>query len=318
MILFLYGPDSYRSRQKLDEIIRQNQEAHKSGLNLIVIDCTNSDFQDFQNALGTISMFEEKKLIILKGALASPSFEKSIGDYKTRMLAGQDNVVFYEDGKVDSRKSLFKFLKEKSSAQEFELLEGEGLKTWVEREFRGHGFELDPKAFNLLILYCGSDTWRISNEAKKLVANKAGGAKEGGKKKISEEDVKNLVKGSMEIGIFKAIEAVSAKNKKLALKYLHSLLEKGDSPLYLLSMVNYQFRNLLAIKDLLDRKTQYPLLAKKSGLHPFVVKKSLEACRLFSLAELKKIYRKIFQIDLEIKTGKIEPETALDFLLASV
>jgi DNA polymerase III delta subunit len=36
------------------------------------------------------------------------------------------------------------------------------------------------------------------------------------------------------------------------------------------------------------------------------------------MPELKKIYRKIFQIDSDIKTGKIEPETALDLLLAEI
>ena len=36
------------------------------------------------------------------------------------------------------------------------------------------------------------------------------------------------------------------------------------------------------------------------------------------MPELKKIYQKIFQIDLDIKTGKIEAETALDLLLAEI
>ncbi|MDO8424704.1 MAG: DNA polymerase III subunit delta [bacterium] len=315
MIIFIYGQDSYRSRQKLNEIIDQNQKAHKSGLNLRVIDCPNSDFQDFKNALETISMFESKKMIILKNAFSSPAFEKPIDEYKERMLGGQDNIVFYEDGKADSRKSLFKFLKKKSSAQEFELLTGGNLRNWIGEEFKKYGLEIGSKVSDLLILYCGSDTWRIANEAKKIAANKSGGT---GKKEALEEDIKSLVKGDLEIDIFKTIEAISAKNKKLALRYLHSLLEKGDSSIYLLSMISYQFRNLLLIKDLTERKTQYQMLAKKSGLHPFVVKKSWEACRPFSLLELKEIYRKIFQADLDVKTGKIDPETALDLLLVSV
>ncbi|MBI4101723.1 MAG: DNA polymerase III subunit delta, partial [Candidatus Nealsonbacteria bacterium] len=75
---------------------------------------------------------------------------------------------------------------------------------------------------------------------------------------------------------------------------------------------------LVLVKDLLERKTQYPLIAKIANLHPFVVKKAWEACRSFSLAELKKIYQKIFQADLDAKTGRMEPEVALDLLLASI
>jgi DNA polymerase III delta subunit len=53
-------------------------------------------------------------------------------------------------------------------------------------------------------------------------------------------------------------------------------------------------------------------------MHPFLVKKSYEQAQKFSLVELKKIYQKIFEVDLGIKTGKIEPETALDLLISRI
>lgn len=312
MIIFLYGPDNFRSRQKLAEIVEQNKKTHKSGLNLISLDCLNSDFQDFKNAFETISMFESKKLIVLKNVFSNALFEKSLQGCKEQMMGSKDNIVFFEDGKIDSRKSFFKFLKEKALSHEFKELRGSDLRKWIIKEFQKYRLEPDLKAVDLLSLYFASDTWRISNEIKKIAANKLG------KSRVSEEDVKNLTRASAEMSIFKAIEAVSAKNKKLSFECVHSLLEKGEHPLYLLSMINYQFRNLLLVKDLLERKTQYHLMSEKSGLHPFALKKSLEQCGYFSLAELKKIYQKIFQADLSAKTGKADPEIALDFLLASI
>jgi len=41
-------------------------------------------------------------------------------------------------------------------------------------------------------------------------------------------------------------------------------------------------------------------------------------CNQFSIEQLKKIYQKIFQADSDIKTGKIEPELALDLIVASI
>ena len=79
-------------------------------------------------------------------------------------------------------------------------------------------------------------------------------------------------------------------------------------------MVAYQFRNLLIIKELMEKGEPYGAIAKKSGLHPFVVQKTYYLCNQFSLLELKKIYNKIFQTDADIKIGKIEPELALDLL----
>ncbi|MCX6720019.1 MAG: hypothetical protein NTV36_02835, partial [Candidatus Staskawiczbacteria bacterium] len=125
---------------------------------------------------------------------------------------------------------------------------------------------------------------------------------------VTREDVALLVKPNIENDIFKTIDALASKNKKLALSLLHKHLDNGDNSLYLLSMIAYQFRNLLIIKE----------NPRNSGLHPFVVQKSLYLCNQFTIEQLKKIYRKIFQVDLDIKTGKVEPELALDLLLAEI
>ena len=85
-------------------------------------------------------------------------------------------------------------------------------------------------------------------------------------------------------------------------------LDNGDNALYLLSMIAYQFKTLLTIKE----------NPRNSGLHPFVVQKTLYLCNQFTAEQLKKIYQNIFQADLDIKTGKIDPELALELLLFEV
>lgn len=151
----------------------------------------------------------------------------------------------------------------------------------------------------MLANYVGPDLWRLSNEIEKLANYK---------KTIERQDIEFLIKPNTENEIFKTIDAFASKNKKLALDLLHKHLDDGEAPLYLLTMIAYQFRNLLIIKE----------NPRGSGLHPFVVQKSEYLCRQFSFEQIKKIYLKIFQIDLDIKVGKIEPETALDLLLAEI
>ena len=162
---------------------------------------------------------------------------------------------------------------------------------------------------DMLINFVGNDLWRMTNEIDKLCAFKP---------TIEKDDVELLVKPDIQTDIFKTIDALASKDKKQALYLLHKHLEDGDSPLYLLSMITYQFRNLLIIKELQESGKPYASIVKKSGLHPFVVKKSYYLCGKFSMPELKKIYYKIFQADLDIKIGKIEPETALDLLVSEI
>ena len=122
---FLHGQDSYRSKQKLKEIVEKYKSSKKSGLDLVYIDASKSDFQDFYNNFKTFSMFKEKKLVVLKNLFSSPphqSFSRTSGvgasknfqeDFlnEIKKLESMDDViVVYESDEVDQRLKIFKVL----------------------------------------------------------------------------------------------------------------------------------------------------------------------------------------------------------------
>jgi DNA polymerase-3 subunit delta len=301
-------------KEKLKEIVEHYGKAHKSGLNLRNFDCRESNkpvFSDFKDDIRQISMFKEKKLAIITNVFSDADFRERFLKEAEKFLQSGDIILFYEPGEIDKRGKLFKFLKKNAECQEFEPLSGQKLKNWVKKEFGKREVKINQEALETLCEYVGGDLWRMSNEIRKLASFRREGA-------VGTEDVRALIKPKIETDIFKTIDAVSQKNKKRALELLHKHLEKGDSPLYLLTMINYQFRNILIVKDFIERRRPYGVILKKSGLHPFVARKSYFQSQKFSFPELKKIYRNIFQADLDIKTGRINPETALDLLIAEI
>lgn len=299
----------------MQEIIEEYKKVHKSGLNLIIMDCQNADFEDLKRELETVSMFKEKKLIIVRNVFSSAEFEKQLSDYKDGLLNNKnDTIVFFEDGKADSRMPFFKFLEKNSKSQEFKFLANWQLLAFAKKEFEKYGVKIKNEAQKQLVIFCGNDLWRLANEIKKLAAFKI----QDKTQEIDLREVEQMVNSEIEGDIFKTIDAIARKNKKQALGLLHKHLADGDSVPHLLSMINFQFRNLLLVKDLLEKKTQYHLISQKAGIHPFVARKSYELCERFTLSEIKKIYQKIFQADLNIKTGKIESQTALDMLISEI
>jgi len=307
MIIFLYGEDSYRSREKLNEIINHYKETHKTGLNLRHCDGQDLDFQDFKNELQTMPMFKEKKLLILSNVFSNQEFKEEFLKNSDKLVKSNQVVVFYEDKEIDCDDSFFKFLRKQAKTQKFPVFNTQQLRNWLKKEFAKHQTEIEPRALDKLIEFVGNNLWQLSNEVKKLSAFKKA-------QKIGVKDIKLLVKSKIDTDIFKTIDALGLRRKSQALNLLHQHLEKGDSPSYLLTMINYQFRNILEIKDLLERGQ--PLT--RSKLHPFVIKKSYQQAQRFTLDELKKIYRKIFEVDYNIKTGKLEPQTALDLFIAEI
>ncbi|MDP2864222.1 MAG: DNA polymerase III subunit delta [bacterium] len=315
MVIFLYGPDTYRSRQKLNEIIANYKKIHKSGLNLKYFDFKKDSYQEFKDEFQTISMFQEKKLVVLENTFSNAEFKRKFLENSKKFIDSKNIILFYEENEFSKNDALFNFLKKQAKVQEFELLAGQKLKNWVKKEFEKYQCQISDMALGKLIEFTANDLWQITNEIKKLVSYK-------GKQKVGEEDVELLVRPKIEADIFKTIDAISSRNKKQALILIHKHLEKGDSPLYLLSMINFQFRNLLLVKSCESKGELYindmRILSKKLKLHPYVIRKSIQQARRFTIDELKKIYQKIFEVDLNIKTGKIDPQTALDLLITGV
>lgn len=295
----------------MKEIVEHYKKVHKIGLNLKSFDGRDFPFEEFENEFKTFSMFKEKKLTVLKDIFSGKKDQERFQDIFKELKQSDDIILIFEEGKPDSRTSLYKFLKKYGKSQEFKPLEGANLRKWVEDQFARLGTNITKEGLEKLILSAGNDSWQLSNEIKKLASFKRKG-------KVELKDVDLLVKPKFETDIFRTIDAIAQKRRKAALILIHKHLEKGDNPLYLLTMINFQFRNLLMVKDLMEKNQPYYNIQKITGLHPFVVRKSYEQAGSFSLENLKKIYRKIFEVDLAIKRGKMGAEAALDLLLADL
>jgi len=310
MLILLYGEDTFRSRQKLNQIIEQYKTKHKTGLNLIRFTENNLDFGKVKQSAEVVSMFDEKKLIILENILKNKSFSEEFSKYitKSKLKNNQDViVVVFQEGKLASPS----YKNKASMFEEFKILKGIELNNWLKKQAVENKINISPAAASKLVAYVGEDLWQINNELNKLASYKAGEI-------IEEQDVDTLVKAKLDVNIFKTIDALAQRDKRTAFKLLHEHLEQGENEIYLLTMFTYQLRTLIKLKDLMDRGTQYYDLAKKAGLHPFVVKKSSAQLQNFSLDQLKKIYQRLLEIDLGIKRGRWDGPTALDLLIGEI
>ena len=309
MIIFLYGEDLYRKKEKEKEIVSGYKEKHKSGINLKYFDCSKGDFsiKEIRLQSSQVSMFKEKKLYIFYNPFSKKEeFLKELKNFEK-----SEDVFLFIDEKMNEKDKLFKELKEKSSSQEFSFLGGLKLKNWVKKEFEKFGKKIKETEINYFILSVGSDLWLAHNEINKI-------ANFSEKEEITKEDIETFLKKDIKNDIFKTIDAMGEKNKKTAIKLIRFHLEKGENPLYLLSMIIYQFRNILIIKDFITRGENYNSAFKKAKIHPFVFRKTYAQSLKFDLSELKKIYKKLLDVDLKIKTGKGDKEIEIELFVAGI
>ncbi len=315
MIIFLYGEDAFRAGLKVKEIKNKFLDTDKSASGLSVFDYADKERRGTPlDVFGTGNLLASKRLLIVKNLLSAgtESDQKEILEYLEKNKSPEkDNdlvAIFFEEGKPKKTGGLFKYLEKSAKSQNFEKLSGAKLEQWILKRIKtaDQDASIARPALARLIAYAGNDTFLLDKEIEKLVNFSDGNL-------IIEADVEKLVKANVDSNIFATIDALAARNKAQALKFLHNHLQRGDDPFYMFSMFVYQFRNILEITDLKENHGMHEYaIAKETKLHPFVVKKGLMQGRNFSLAGLKKIYQKLADLDLQVKTGQMEIILALD------
>lgn len=304
MLIFLYGPDTFRINRKLGQIVEEYKK-RAQGLDFSVFDAAAGGGKDFFSGLRQNSLFGEKKFFVVKNPISDKDFKESLIEKMAEIFGSGHNIIFCQEGKVLKADRLLSALKKYAEIQEFSLLEGDKLAGWAIQEFKALGSMVGLQTAQALAQRTGSDLWRLENEIQKLAHFISG-------REITVADVEQNVLSAVESNIFKTIDAVAVRDRRQALRLIKEHVDKGDHPLYLLAMIVSQFKNLILVK------ASEGASAARLGIHPYVFGKTVAQARRFGLDELKNIYRKICQTDFDIKTGKISPEAGLDLLIANI
>jgi len=80
-------------------------------------------------------------------------------------------------------------------------------------------------------------------------------------------------------------------------------------------MIAFQFRTLIKIKSAIGHNVPINALAKKTGIHPYTLQKSLRQLSRFSMEDLKNSFKKILDAETKIKSGKNPAEVLYNFVL---
>ncbi|MEK7520613.1 MAG: hypothetical protein AAB560_00855 [Patescibacteria group bacterium] len=172
MIIFLYGPDAYRRRKKLDEIIAAYRQKHSALARERFDLSAEDDFWKFRDFIASRSLFERTKLAVLSGVFESARAKELRDVLKETATDKETTVLISESGKPPRE---FAFLLKGQLVQEFRELEPAQADFFIEKEAAEKGVALDEGAAKFLREICGGDSWRMANELEKLSLHGAGG-----------------------------------------------------------------------------------------------------------------------------------------------
>ena len=313
MIYFLYGIDSYRIAEKEQELLAQFLAGDKSGINLEKIDGTEMSMVKFDQAISAVSFFSTNKVIVIENLLTQNKDSELKGKIAEKIKKDLSvKILFVEHGEPDKREKLYKALNKSQNVSNFGPLSDFELRNWINSTVKKRDFKIDRLATEALVVAVGADLWRLKNEIEKIVLY----AKSQNRTQIELQDIQAMVESDFNPNVFNFIEAIATANKKQSIKLLQQFLNNGENENYLLSMIVYQFRTLIKIKDLLERGIPSGAIASQAKISPYVIQKGMPILKRYSLQNLIDYYKKLYEFDVKIKTGQIEAKIAVDLLVA--
>ena len=299
MNYFLFGPDTYRSRKKLHEIVGAYRARHGGAVDLHWLDAEEGDFSLIQEAGGTASLFSRKKMIVVERALASGvAPEKLVAFLKSTKGSRDVIVVVWEaDSGEKAKKQYAQVSAVADKSQEFPFLAGAALARWIREEAIRRGVSLSP-ADTAFLSRKESDLWALAGEIEKIaVAASTPRAPEGVRRASSVFDLGDTFFSS----------------RRAALGHLVSLLDQGEDEMPMFSYLAGYCRTLLILKISAEQGEQVPAAL---GIHPFVVRKAARLVAGLERDALIKTFRRFFSEDVAIKTGSSKAQESLLSILS--
>ena len=310
MIALFYGADDLQISEALAER-KANIPQDLADLNIATLDGRRMKLNTLAEACEALPFLADSRLVIVEGALKylkAGDVREAVRAYLPTVPATTD-LIFVETDDFDKRSSLFTYLRKSADVREFQPRQGADLQRWLQERARVLGARLRPDAGALLVEYAGTEGRALSNEINKLSTYVGPGGT------IGPDTVRLLVPDSGESSVFEFVDALAARQLGSALQLLHDLLADGAAATYLLFMVGRQVRILIGVAELADQRLGPDAIAAELGQRPFVVRKVIGQAGRFDRAALLRLHDRLTELDHWSKTGRIDPEAALDLLV---
>ena len=306
MLYALYGPDTYRSRKKLNEIIQEYRGKAGSDLNFHRFDAEETDLADLKSAVETQSLFSAKKLVVAEYVLSAGTRFYDFLDIAQRVKDTPDTVILLWDrefsGEAEKRLRELRPLLKKT--QEFKFLSPAEVSRWIREEAGRRGVRLDGAAL-VRLASLGSDLWAIANELEKIALS---GSAERSSGMPSTSSGNNYSKVDSPAPTIFTLGDSFFTARTRALHALLGLLGQGHEDFTLFSYLANHARTLLTVKTYAESDRPVPA---SHGIHPYVAKKAAMLARGLTRSGLASTLQRFFEEDWKIKTGLARPYEAL-------
>lgn len=314
MNFVIYGEDKLLMEQRL-KTLKKKYHIQEDDMNIVTYWCQDTLLSSIIEDALTPPFLSEYKMIVVKNPVFLTTQKQKIASdediQKFMDYLKLDNpttvlVIYHDQRNFDERKKVVKELRKNAHFYDIEKMDEHQLYKATHQAIKSRGCEIDEEALRLFLSRMPNNLLEISQEVQKLCLYT---------KHITTQTVDLLVSKQIEENVFELTQAILNKETARSFRIYKDLIMNNEEPVKLIVLIGNAMRLLYQVK-LLDRKGYNDkeiaqMLSIKSGRLWYIRRDS----RNFDLKELLVCIDELSQLDIAIKTGKIDKYKGLELFL---
>jgi DNA polymerase-3 subunit delta len=277
-------------KKRVLEFCRDQVEEGTETFNWKVYDLNHDSISDLLNTARTLPWVAPRRWIYVKGADVAA---EKLSEYLKHPSSRTTMIL---EGKKRSRMW--------SKLPTIELPQGSNPVRWIMSKAKSENYALEVGAAKVLVELIGEDYQQLSAELEKLFLLETEG------RKISRESVLQMTRQTRDYDVFALIGAIAGGDAPLALRVLNRLFESGMAPTQIVSMLYWNFRRVLAAREMLGQGQPFRTIVAELKLWSYKSReREIRACPYEVLVQ---ILIRLRETDRLCKTTSADPKTHLE------
>lgn len=312
------GEEGYLKKEALKRLKKKIISPDYEDFNYERFSGADSSVSQIIESVSTLPLKGKWRLVVVEEVdKLSEKNQKIVAEYLAHPVKTTCLVCIVE--KIDKRKKLYKdFLKKGKIVFFYSLYDGEII-DWVKKRVEGENKRISPPALFCIKERVGSNRRDLSNTMEKLLLYIHP------RKVIEKEDVEEVLGEGAGGGVFDLTKAIRERNLAGAMSILAKLLERGEAPLRIHSLITREMRILLRIKEkggkISSQEACAIVFGPRGYYAPFYTKIAsdyIRAVRKLDFPDLITSYQYLVETEASIKTGREEPDLAIERMILHI
>ena len=307
----LVGPEEYLRRQCLIRLKAALLEESAFDFNWEEFTGGRVPAERILGVLRTLPVMSPRRAVLVSRAEdLTQADQEVLASYMARPNPRSTLILTADE--ADRRSAWYRALKEHAQLVEFPKVKGYALTAWAGDYIRAKGKAVSAATLKKLVDLAGSDLQSLACEIEKLLLYV------GDERVIPPRAVEELVHGSRQHSIFELTGALGRRDRAAALRLLGNLLDSGEYPLAVLAMIARHFRQILIAKEMMREGRSAAEIGQVAQIPAFMLDDFLRQARAFDQAIAERIFARIAEIDLKMKSTGADERGLLVRLICSL